>query len=565
MKKILFLILLAIIIPVGLYASQMSGGGGGGTLSSVNTLFGTTPGANKCYLFNTGGCDTPTGTCTGNLCAVNASANGLSILGDSYAQMFASIMQWSPSGVVVSTGTGYGTPLNITGISDATNSTSTTVCGSSKAVKDAYDKNDMIYSVAGIPISTGTAWSGSAANAATIYGLWSGTKDSSHCLAGDGTMQAIGGGAGANANGYYLVNQSTSAPVNAINLGGLSSGILKQTVSGGVATVSITSNLADVAYLTSSSTLDATKLSGNLPAISGASLTSLPSQVSDTAYDATSWDGVTTIAPSKNAVRDIINSFYSTGSDGNFRLIYSNNTSISPTGTADETYFEANVFKVNQNGTESSVALGPSATQINFSGTLTNGKACTFATGGAMSCNSSYQADLGLIAGTMTDGYYCKYTSSGTLLSCNTQYTVASSVTSGATGTTPSAEDNSTKIATTAYIDSEFVIIGSGLTAGRSYYLAASTGTLTEADATSVSTLPNPAICVATSTTICRRIGKWTTTGLTAGSPYYVPVGGGAVSATKPTGSGNGQQAIGQASSSTVLEIWANRTVIFLN
>ena len=31
-----------------------------------------------------------------------------------------------------------------------------------------------------------------------------------------------------------------------------------------------------------------------------------PSQVDDTAYDATSWNGVTTIAPSKNAVRDIL-------------------------------------------------------------------------------------------------------------------------------------------------------------------------------------------------------------------------------------------------------------------
>lgn len=36
----------------------------------------------------------------------------------------------------------------------------------------------------------------SIAVAADIYGLWSGTKDSSHCLAGDGTMQSCAGGGG---------------------------------------------------------------------------------------------------------------------------------------------------------------------------------------------------------------------------------------------------------------------------------------------------------------------------------------------------------------------------------
>ena len=45
-----------------------------------------------------------------------------------------------------------------------------------------------------------------------------------------------GGGGGANANGYYLVNQSTNAPTNAINLGALTTGLPYETVSGGVAT-----------------------------------------------------------------------------------------------------------------------------------------------------------------------------------------------------------------------------------------------------------------------------------------------------------------------------------------
>ena len=47
-------------------------------------------------------------------------------------------------------------------------------------------------SVTGIRKSAGAGTTDSAAAAADVYGLWSGTKDSSHFLAGDGTMQAGG-------------------------------------------------------------------------------------------------------------------------------------------------------------------------------------------------------------------------------------------------------------------------------------------------------------------------------------------------------------------------------------
>lgn len=56
---------------------------------------------------------------------------------------------------------------------------------------------------------------------------------------GDTGSPCGSGGSGANALGYYLVNQTTNAPANAFNLGALSSGLLKLTVSGGVATPSI--------------------------------------------------------------------------------------------------------------------------------------------------------------------------------------------------------------------------------------------------------------------------------------------------------------------------------------
>jgi hypothetical protein len=44
-------------------------------------------------------------------------------------------------------------------------------------------------------------------------------------------------GSGANSNGYYLVSRSTNAPANAINLGALTTGFLKATVSGSIATI----------------------------------------------------------------------------------------------------------------------------------------------------------------------------------------------------------------------------------------------------------------------------------------------------------------------------------------
>ena len=61
-----------------------------------------------------------------------------------------------------------------------------------------------------------------------------------------GTGSACGaGGGGANAAGYYWVSQSTNAPANAINIGSLSTGLLKISVSGSVATPS-TATYTDV-------------------------------------------------------------------------------------------------------------------------------------------------------------------------------------------------------------------------------------------------------------------------------------------------------------------------------
>jgi len=80
-------------------------------------------------------------------------------------------------------------------------------------------------------------------------------------------------------------------------------------------------------------------------------------------------------------------------SNDNYIKITNNSGGRAPTASVYEIYPDAGVWKVNTNGTENTVAIGPIAEQISFSGTLTNGKACTYATGGAITCNSDLVGD----------------------------------------------------------------------------------------------------------------------------------------------------------------------------
>lgn len=80
-----------------------------------------------------------------------------------------------------------------------------------------------------------------------------------------------GGGDGANANGYYLVSRSTNAPTNAVNLGALTTGLMKIAVSGSVATPS-TAAVGDVTGLFSGSG-DYLKSDGSKGTPSGSGLT----------------------------------------------------------------------------------------------------------------------------------------------------------------------------------------------------------------------------------------------------------------------------------------------------
>jgi hypothetical protein len=148
---------------------------------------------------------------------------------------------------------------------------------------------------------------------------------------------------------------------NAAALSYLAAGAANQILVGaGVTTIPVwTSTSANVITMLGSANNAA--ILSNIGALSSAS-------ISDTAYDATSWDGVTTIAPSKNAIRDYLESRMPTGADGSYRLVVTNNTAISPTASVDELYPEANVWKANQNGTEYSMAIGPTGGQVTFAG-----------------------------------------------------------------------------------------------------------------------------------------------------------------------------------------------------
>ena len=76
------------------------------------------------------------------------------------------------------------------------------------------------------------------------------------------------------------------------------------------------------------------------------------------------------------------------GFNGAYAGTMGNNTSFTPTAL-DQYLFLNNVFQINQNGTLYSAAIGPTGTQINFSGTLTDSKLCTYGTGGIISCNTT--------------------------------------------------------------------------------------------------------------------------------------------------------------------------------
>lgn len=81
--------------------------------------------------------------------------------------------------------------------------------------------------------------SGTRAVAANALGVSGNCVNWTAAGLGDTGSACGSGGGGANTLGFYLVTQTANSPANAVNLGALSTGILKLTVSGGVATPSV--------------------------------------------------------------------------------------------------------------------------------------------------------------------------------------------------------------------------------------------------------------------------------------------------------------------------------------
>jgi hypothetical protein len=165
--------------------------------------------------------------------------------------------------------------------------------------------------------------------------------------------------------------------------------------------------------------------------------------VSDVAYDATTWDSIVAISPSKNAIRDYLESRIPSGSDGTYGLVMTNNTTRTPTVSTDELYFEANVLKFNQNGTEYSSVIGPTASQVTFTG-LTSAHTYTMPDAATTLCGTNavctgYQASLtNPITGTGTQYYLPVWTATGTQGALAALGSAGNPLISGGAGTNPS-------------------------------------------------------------------------------------------------------------------------------
>lgn len=204
----------------------------------------------------------------------------------------------------------------------------------------------------------------------------------------------------------------------------------------------------------------------------------------------------------------------SDGSNDNYLKI-TNNTSRPPTASINEIYPEGNIWKINQNGTESSIVIGPTAGQVTFTGPT---QARSYAIGDAA-------------------GKTIAFTDSNITGS-------AATLASGGSGVNPRFLHGSSLSAGSS---SGQIIAGLDLTIGSAYYM--SSAGLALADASSASSLP--AICIADTTTSCMYSGIYkfsATQSWTAGAQIYISATtAGALVTTAPSTAGQFVQKIGVA------------------
>ena len=196
-------------------------------------------------------------------------------------------------------------------------------------------------------------------------------------IADTGAPCGSGSGGGANALGYYFVAQAANAPANAMNLGALTTGLLKVTVSGNVATPSTATAGTDYAAPNANTTGTAANLSG-APALPNGTTAS-----TQTAGDATTklaTDAfVAAATPSASSSTPVMDGAGSAGSSANYARadhVHPTDTSRAPVAIYPNTIPSAGQIAVGNAG-------GTAYAPVTLSGS------CTVTSAGVITCANS--------------------------------------------------------------------------------------------------------------------------------------------------------------------------------
>jgi hypothetical protein len=176
------------------------------------------------------------------------------------------------------------------------------------------------------------------------------------------------GGSGSASVGSILMRNATIPVWSTVTI--------PQTVAAGSILVANSAN-ALTALTSTSGTYFLQNASGTLSWATGVGTIGGSTGSTDNAIIRADGTGGVTIQSSSVTIDDSGNvtaiSYATSASDGSNKITLSNNTTIAPTASTHELYVEANVWKINQNGTEYSVPLSATGNQVSFATAITSG------------------------------------------------------------------------------------------------------------------------------------------------------------------------------------------------